>query len=132
MCLMYYKQELSLQPFLFSVIVHNLVWMFFFSFTCLDFNSSVKLMDELESLSYGKGNRCNTFLFTKNSQLVIEEWIDYYVILKNIKRHLKGIIAAAHRNSTRCSIFSSGVVHLFSVSHLAHSPAEIKTQWDIN
>lgn len=128
---MYYKQELPLQLFLFSVLVHNLVWMFF-SFTCLDFNSTVKLMDELESLYYGKRNRCNTFLFTKNSQLVIEEWTDYYAILVNIKRYLKGIIPAAHRNSTWCRIFSSGVIHLFSVSQLAHSPAEIKTEGNIN
>lgn len=89
-------------------------------------------MDEPERLCYREANRCNTLLFTQSRQLVIEERIDYYAILANIKRHLKGITPAAHRNPTRGSTFSSGVVHLFSVAHPAHSPAEITTQRDRN
>lgn len=92
----------------------------------------MKLMDELERLCYREANRCNTLLFTQSRQLVIEERIDYYAILANIKRHLKGITPAAHRNPTRGSTFSSGVVHLFSVAHPAHFPAEITTQRDRN
>lgn len=83
-------------------------------------------------LCYRETNTCNTFPFTQSKQLVIEERIDYYTILANIKRHLKGITPAAHRNPTRGSTFSSGVVHLFSVAHPAHPPAEITTQRDRN
>lgn len=86
----------------------------------------MKLTAELESLCYGKRNSCNTFPVTQNSQLVTEGRMDYYALLANIKRRLKGIIPAARRNATQHSVFSSGVIHLFSVSHLGHSLAGIK------
>lgn len=63
---------------------------------------------------------------------MIEERIDYYAVLANIKRHLKGITPAAHRNPTQGSTFSSGVVHLFSVAHPVQPPAETTTQRDRN
>lgn len=85
-------------------------------------------MDEPKRLCYRETNRCNTFPFTESRQRVTEDRTDFYAILANIERHLKGITPAAHRNPTRGSTFSSGVVHLFSVAHPAHSPAEITTQ----
>lgn len=63
---------------------------------------------------------------------MIEERIDYYAGLANIKRPLKGITPAAHRNPARGSTFSSAVVHLFSVAHPVHFPAETTTQRDRN
>lgn len=60
------------------------------------------LIDELKIFSYEKRNRSDTFLFAKDSQFVIEDWIQiYFVILANIKRQLKSIIPAGHRNLTR-------------------------------